>query len=157
MTSHPTNKIQETLRKMSAAHAAAMAASEEAMKLLAAEFEAIQPGKSHTVISQPLTTTPDRPVIDRAMLSVLYQGRSCFLGNTLPFRLLERLLRRPNQYVSHQQLQDDVWDGEPSPESIRSVVKELRRKLRCAGMDGLAKAINGKVARHYSLTLVSVS
>jgi len=41
MTLHPTNKIQETLRKMAAAHAAAMAASEEAMKLLTAEFEAI--------------------------------------------------------------------------------------------------------------------
>lgn len=155
MTLHPTNKIQETLRKMAAAHAAAMAASEEMMALLAAEFEAATVSATRT--GTPQATASDRPVIDRPMLSVSYRGRSCFLGNTLPFRLLERLLRRPNQYVSHQQLQDDVWDGEPSPESIRSVVKELRRKLRCAGMDGLAKAINGKVARHYSLTLVSVS
>jgi len=91
------------------------------------------------------------------MLSVIFQGRSCFLGNTLPFRLLERLLRRPNQYVSHYQLQEGVWDGEPSPESIRSVVKELRRKLRCAGMDDLAKAISGRVAKHYRLNLVGVS
>lgn len=155
MKAHPTQRIQETLRKMAAAHAAAMAASEEVMALLSAEFEAAtafvtRPGT-------PTVTAADRPVIDRPMLSVSYGGRSCFLGNTLPFRFLERLLRRPNQYVSHQQLQDDVWEGEPSPESIRSVVKELRRKLRFAGMDGLAKAINGKVARHYSLTLVSVS
>ena len=155
MTLHPTNKIQETLRKMAAAHAAAMAASEEVMALLAVEFEAAT--ASATRPGAPQATASDRPVIDRPMLSVLYGGRSCFLGNTLPFRLLERLLRRPNQFVSHQQLQDDVWDGEPSPESIRSVVKELRRKLRCAGMDGLAKAISGNVARHYSLTLVSVS
>lgn len=155
MKVHPTQRIQETLRKMAAAHAAAMAASEEVMALLAAEFEGAVASATRT--DTPRATASDRPVIDWPMLSVSYRGRSCFLGNTLPFRFLERLLRRPNQYVSHQQLQDDVWEGEPSPESIRSVVKELRRKLRCAGMDGLAKAINGKVARHYSLTLVSVS
>lgn len=155
MKVHPTQRIQETLRKMATAHAAAMAASEEVMALLAAEFDAATASATRTSTTQ--STASDRPVIDRPMLSVSYGGRSCFLGNTLPFRLLERLLRRPNQYVSHQQLQDDVWDGEPSPESIRSVVKELRRKLRCAGMDRLAQAINGKVARHYSLTLVSVS
>ena len=155
MTLPPTNKIQETLRKMAAAHAAAMAASEEVMALLAAEFEAVSQPKAHTTVS--LLVSPDRPVIDRGMLSVLYQGRSCFLGNTLPFRLLERLLRRPNQYVSDEQLQDDVWQSLPSPESIRSVAKELRRKLRGAGMSGLAAAISGKVARHYSLTLASVS
>ena len=155
MQLHPANKIQETLRKMAAAHAAAMAASEEAMRLLSAEFEAVAQPQIHAAISQ--TSPSDRPVIDRAMLSVLFQGRSCFLGNTLPFRLLDRLLRRPNQFVSYEQLQDDVWNSMPSPESIRSVVKELRRKLRCAGMDGLANAIDGKVARHYSLTLIGVS
>ena len=151
----PTIRIRETLRKMAAAHAAAMAASEEAMRLLSAEFEAITQPQVHTAFSQ--TPPTDRPVIDRATLSVLFKGRSCFLGNTLPFRLLDRLLRRPNQFVSYEQLQDDVWNSMPSPESIRSVVKELRRKLRCVGMDGLANAIDGKVARHYSLTLVGVS
>ncbi len=151
----PTNKIQETLRKMAAAHAAVMAASEEAMTLLSAEFEAVARPQVHTAISPALPS--DRPVIDRAMLSVLFHGRSCFLGNTLPFRLLDRLLRRPNQFVSYEQLQDDVWNSLPSPESIRSVVKELRRKLRRAGMDGLADAIDGKVARHYSLILIDVS
>ena len=59
MKAHPTQRIQETLRKMAAAHAAAMAASEEVMALLSAEFEAAtafvtRPGT-------PTVTAADRP------------------------------------------------------------------------------------------------
>ncbi len=156
MKLHPTpQRIQDTLRKMAAAHAAAMAASEEAMSLLAAEFAEISQPTTRSVPEQSLSS--DTPIIDRPMLSVAYQGRSCFLGNTLPLRLLERLLRRPNHYVHYNQLQDDVWHSDPSPESVRSVVKELRRKLRGAGMQKLAKAIDGRVAKHYCLNLAAIS
>ena len=86
-------------------------------------------------------------------MSVVYRGRSCFLGNTLPLRFIERLLLSPNQYLSHEQLQDDVWNAVRSPEAIRSVVKELRARLRRAGMSRLAESIDGRVGGHYALML----
>jgi DNA-binding response OmpR family regulator len=95
----------------------------------------------------------DRPLIDRTLLSVEWRGKTCFLGNTLPFRLLERLARRPNQYFSYEQLLDDVWEGPRSFSAVRSVVKVLRKKLTAAGMNDLANAIDGTVCHHYGLML----
>jgi DNA-binding response OmpR family regulator len=53
--------------------------------------------------------------------------------------------------VSHEQLQEEVWDAVRSRSAVRSVVKVLRAKLRKAGMTGLADAIDGHVAGHYAL------
>jgi DNA-binding winged helix-turn-helix (wHTH) protein len=67
--------------------------------------------------------------------------------------MLERLARRPNQFVSFDRLIRDVWDGHPkSDEAIRSVVKELRDRLRKGGMRRLASAIRGE-RRAYALVL----
>ena len=75
------------------------------------------------------------------------------MGNTLPFKFLERLARRPNQLVPCDQLLDDVWECYRSREAMRSVVKVLRQKLGQAGMQDLARAIDGTTARHYGLML----
>ncbi len=93
------------------------------------------------------------PVMDYSTFSVQHQGRFCFLGNTLPFRLLARLLRRPNSFVSHQILLDEIWDGIQSPEAVRSVVKTLRSKLREAGLVTLSNSIDGKTKGHYAVFL----
>jgi hypothetical protein len=37
-----------------------------------------------------------QPVADKTLLSIRWQGKTCFFGNTLPFRFFERLARRPN-------------------------------------------------------------
>ena len=97
----------------------------------------------------------DRSVtlMDLSTFSVRHEGRICFLGNTLPFRLLARLLRRPNNYVSHQILLDEIWDGIRSPEAVRSVVKTLRSKLRDAGLVTLSNSIDGKTRGHYAVFL----
>ena len=51
-----------------------------------------------------------RPSIaDRATFSVRWGGRTCYLGDTLPFRLLERLARRPDRLFSYGVLLQDVW------------------------------------------------
>ena len=94
-----------------------------------------------------------RPIADRPILSVRWRGKSCFLGNTLPFWFFERLARRPNQYYSYEQLIEDVWEGQRTFSAIRSVVRVLRRKLVAAGMDDLANAIDGSVSHHYGLML----
>lgn len=66
---------------------------------------------------------------------------------------MERLARRPNVYVTYEQLLDDVWDGQLRSETaIRSVVRELRRSLREAGMHAVADAIHGQ-GRCYGLML----
>jgi DNA-binding winged helix-turn-helix (wHTH) protein len=104
---------------------------------------------------------PGPPGIDRDLVievdkfTVTYRRKSCFLGNTLPFRFLSRLAQRPNTFISHETLLSDVWDGNRTDSSIRSIVKTLRRKLRQAGLTDLADAIDGSVPGHYSLKLSS--
>src|SRR5262249_14229604 len=91
------------------------------------------------------------PLVDFSRFSVTFQGKTCLLGNTLPFRFLARLARRPNCYVSYEELLADVWQGTRSESSIRSVVKVLRRRLRQDGLADLAEAIDGTAAGHYAL------
>lgn len=93
------------------------------------------------------------PRVNRSMFCVEWEGRACFLGSTRTFHLLECLARRPNRYVSHAQLLSDVWRGDVKEvETIRSVVRHLRDKLRRAKMHALADAIVG-TGQAYGLVL----
>lgn len=95
-----------------------------------------------------------RPLItDRGDFSVRWGNRTCRLGNTLAFKLLDRLAQRPGLYLHYDKLLSEFWDCHTSPEAVRSTVKILRRKLRAAGMGDLAKAIDGSNAHHYGLKL----
>jgi hypothetical protein len=94
-----------------------------------------------------------RPTIDTATFCVHWDGRACRLGNTLAFRLLERLARRPNQLVHCDVLLHELWDNYSSRDAVRSTVKVLRRKLSTAGMESLALAIDGSTTHHYGLML----
>jgi len=83
-----------------------------------------------------------RPLVDDSTLTVSWAGKTCYLGCTVLFRLAERLSRRPNQYITPDQLLRDVWDGDcKSPNTIRSAVRNLRQRLINAEMDDLAVAI----------------
>jgi DNA-binding response OmpR family regulator len=127
---------------------------EQAMSLLSEEFD-LDPLaylKSRP-LPQAATVSPDRLVIDPSMLSVTFGGKSCFLGSTLPFKLLFRLAKKPNSYVTYEDLLDDVWTYRVSDGAVRTVVKNLRTMLRKAGMDELADAIDGSVYGHYELKL----
>jgi DNA-binding response OmpR family regulator len=93
-----------------------------------------------------------QPIINSASMTVTWQGRTCRLGSTILFRLMERLARRPNQYVPYDRLMRDVWEGSRSDDAIRAAAMRLKRRLRGARMPGLAKAIQG-VGRHYGLIL----
>lgn len=94
-------------------------------------------------------------IIDPAAKTITFRGCACCLGNTLVFRMIERLARRPNQFISFDRLIRDVWDGQPkSDEAIRSLVKELRDRLRKSGMRRLASSIRGQ-KKAYVLMLKS--
>ena len=92
-------------------------------------------------------------ILDEGTFSVRWANYTCRLGNTVAFRLLARLARRPNQYLSYKSLRDGIWDECESDAAVQSAVKVLRRKLSAAGMADLAAVIDGSVSRHYALML----
>ena len=94
-----------------------------------------------------------KPIIDSAAMTVTWRGRSCRLGNTVLFRLMERLARRPSWQFSYGRLINEVWEGQcRSDETVRSTVRHLKLRLQQAGMGGLAKAIRSD-KRHYRLAM----
>jgi DNA-binding response OmpR family regulator len=90
-----------------------------------------------------------RPLVDSSTLSVFWAGRTCPLRHTVLFRLAERLARQPNQYIAAGDLLHDVWEGGvKSPDTIRSTVHRLRKRLSAAGMRDLATKIHGTGGRY---------
>ena len=116
-----------------------------------AAVDAEHDGNSHAVArSFPgLKPNGQRPLLDDSTLCVIWKGRSLRLGHTMAFRVLERLSRRPNQFVTHHDLLQDVWEDDLLElATIRSTVRHLRRRLRDGGMEELATAIRGHNGRY---------
>ena len=141
-----TKRIQQSLQRLAVAQQAAMTQTEETIALLAELLELSQ--------SPEDAKNSHRPMVDAATFSVRWRNETCFLGNTLPFRLFARLARSPNQYIAHLDLLDDVWGGDRRDSTIRGVIKRLRDRLDEAGMEELAKSIDGSVSGYYCLKLV---
>lgn len=61
------------------------------------------------------------------------------------FSLLEFLMRHPNQVFSAEALLDRVWasDTLASPDTIRTYIKILRKKLGGEGQDSLIRTVHG--------------
>lgn len=61
------------------------------------------------------------------------------------FSLLEFLMRHPNQVFSAEALLDRVWasDTMASPDTIRTYIKILRKKLGSEGKDSLIRTVHG--------------
>jgi len=81
------------------------------------------------------------PIVDPRTLSVRWNGHDCVLGGSIGFRLIQRLARRPNHYASHADLLDDVWGCQRSTSTVRSAVRDLRRRLVEANMPELARSL----------------
>lgn len=154
MNPEKQERIRQTLKSLAEAQAATITLMEEALAMMTEELslDPITFWKSRGSPS-PFALPTKTALFDTEMLTITFQGKSCFLGNTLPFRFFVRLARRPNTYVTYEDLLSDVWDGARTDEAIRSVVKTLRSKLRQAKMGGLAEAIDGSVPGHYGLRL----
>jgi DNA-binding response OmpR family regulator len=145
-------RIQRSLRNLAESHVATIELLEEAMALLSDEFS-LDP---LTFFHRSSTADKKTPqfAIDRSMLSVRFGDRTCFLGDSYPFKFICRLARSANTYVSYQDLIAEVWQGDRREDcTVRSTVKMLRKRLRAAGMKELADAIDGSVRRHYGLKL----
>ncbi len=156
MDNKKREQIRRTLRSLAEVNGAMIDLMERALSLLNEEL-ALAP-IDYWRSRLPTAGTPtsrSQPAIDRGLLSITFRGRSCFLGDTLPFQLLARLIGRPNVYVPYKELLTEVWQGIRSDAAVRGVVKRLREKLREAGMAELADAIDGTVRRHYALKLDS--
>lgn len=94
-------------------------------------------------------TRRQRPILDESSMCVIWKERSVHLGHTVAFRFLQRLARCPNQYVDHLTLLHDVWENEDlALATIRSLVRNLRRKLTDGGMPALAAGIRGHNGRY---------
>lgn len=128
---------------------------EETLATLCRELELEDAGWLDAVLAIDADVAPPssafRPVADRSTLSVVFQGKSCFLGNTLLFRFFETIARRPNRYFAHSELLNEVWGGQRSESSIRNVAKRLRDRLVLTGMTEVACAIDGSTPGYYVL------
>jgi DNA-binding response OmpR family regulator len=150
MDERKREQIRRTLRNMAEAHASMIEFMEQALELLNEEL-ALDPF-TFWYTHKPKRRA-DVPAVDHELFTVTFRGRTCFLGNTLPFRFISRLARRPNVYVANEDLLSDVWQGVRSDDATRGVVKRLRGALRRAGMAELAEAIDGTTTGHYALKL----
>lgn len=61
------------------------------------------------------------------------------------FALLEFMMRHPNQVFSAEALLDRVWasDSEASPETIRTYIKRLRKKIDLEGQQSILSTVHG--------------
>ena len=61
------------------------------------------------------------------------------------FALLEFMMRHPNQVFSAEALLDRVWssDSEASPETIRTYIKRLRKKIDVPGQPSILSTVHG--------------
>jgi DNA-binding response OmpR family regulator len=151
MNSIKRDLIRRTLQSLAESHAATNELMERALALVGEELaiDAVAYWKARTA-------TAAHPAIDRLFhvdpdrLQVVFQGKACELGDTL-FRLLQRLAKRPNTYVTHEDLLVDVWDGRRSEAAIRSAVKRLKQTLRRQGLAELADAVDGSRPGRYRL------
>jgi DNA-binding response OmpR family regulator len=148
-------QIQRSLRSLADCYAATLETMEQNLTLLGDELTLDPLTYFRTrVRAQGPSPGPQPLRIDPNRRTVYFRGRTRFLGGRLPFRLLGRLARRPNTFVSHEDLLEDVWDGAVrSDDAVRSAVKALRQRLRPAGLGDLADAIDGTVPGHYALRL----
>lgn len=66
---------------------------------------------------------------------------------------MERLARRPNVYLSTDQLLEELWSGPRAYSTVRSTVFRLKARLRRAGLHELADSIDGSNSGHYALRI----
>jgi two-component system response regulator QseB len=96
-------------------------------------------------------TRDPKPVLQRGALAldpsaarVTYDGQPVALTKT-EYAILETLMRNPRQIFTRAMLQDKVtsFDSEGGPESIKTHVANLRRKLRTAGCKDPVQTVYG--------------
>ena len=100
----------------------------------------------------PAPPPGDRVVVDRALFEVRVGPKACRLGNTVGFRLVERLSRAGGTYLPIGTLGADVWD-DPGvrKNTVQVTVTKVRAALAGAGLDEVV--IDGDEPGHYRLVV----
>jgi hypothetical protein len=126
----------QLLQQVLAAQATTERLVKQAVILMQAEASLAQNGRANG------RAKPILPFVDHDALSIRWQRSACNLGATIPLRLFDRLCRRPNCFVCHESLLQDVWQGaRKSKCTVRSTVRRLKRSLEGSGMAELARSI----------------
>jgi two-component system, OmpR family, manganese sensing response regulator len=75
--------------------------------------------------------------VERKSLSLKLSSRD--------FQLLEYLMRHPQQILTHDQIEQALWEWGTEPESnaVTSRIKRLRQRLREIGLDTWIKTVYG--------------
>jgi len=88
--------------------------------------------------SSEVQTEMNGLVVDQEQFTVSYKGQECFLGNTIQFRLFERIARKPGKWFSFNELKDDVWsDDLMGDATVGRTIRLLRAKLKTDGLTGI--------------------
>lgn len=142
-------QIHENLKRLAHNHSLTMSLLEESISLLQAEIEKLE-GSQFLPTAAPTAPSHNWPVIDRNTMCIVFGGKQCHLGTTLMLRFIERLMSQPNRCISINELLRDVWNGIREISTVRSLVKELRSRLRAAGLEIVSDAIDGhRASGHY--------
>ncbi|EKQ69996.1 response regulator with CheY-like receiver domain and winged-helix DNA-binding domain [Leptolyngbyaceae cyanobacterium JSC-12] len=82
--------------------------------------------------------------LDPSTCDVKYQGHPLRL-TAKEYKLLELLLRHPQQIFSHDKLVEHLWvlDEMPTDSAIRAHIKGLRKKLKAVGAEDVIETIYG--------------
>ena len=92
--------------------------------------------------------------VDLGTFTVWNSGVPCPLGNTVEFRLICALAKRPGQYMTHESLMSSTWNGQVvQTGTVHKTASNLRRRLREAEITGVN--IDGKNRGHLAITLPS--
>jgi DNA-binding response OmpR family regulator len=150
MTTQNVARLAHLSSQLAESLMTAVICADEIRVTIRTEIEHLHGGPA-TEVGETNRATIHRPMLDESTFSVMWQGKSLYLGHTRLFWVLNRLARKPGQFVTHLDLLHDVWDDEElTTATIRSVIRHLRCRLRNGGMEGLAAAIQGHNG-HYAL------
>ncbi len=91
-----------------------------------------------------------KPCACRDDFTLHYGYASCFLGNSMEFRLAERLASSLAVFIDIDVLKEDVWGGQTVRlNSVAKTVSTLRRKLMAENVTGIT--IDGSQKGHYRM------
>jgi len=105
---------------------------------------------------RPATATPETaetavPLVIEGF-EIRRGDRVARLGNTMSFKILEKLLAESGRYVPHSEIERAAWgDIASRSASLHQHVAKIRKKLSEAGFDDVE--IDGSEAGHYRLVL----
>ncbi len=111
---------------------------------------ATAPVSNQSTVPPTNQTHYGKPTADRGTFTFHYGYGSCFLGNSVEFRLAERLAKTLGVFIDTGKLLEDVWEGRTvQKNTIAKTACNLRRKLNEATVTGIT--IDGGEKDHYRM------